>query len=811
MNKIFKVLIVFVLSLCSFKVYAVDQLNLCEESDEFKAWKKLSDEEKAKVEFPGVCKISKEASIINSITSNSLANIKAETFPSSYSMWTRGETNYVKHQQTTGTCWTFSSNETVETFMKKNKNAVFDLSELHMEYATQRNFTDGTNYEGHKRTIDQGGNFFMSTAYYMSNRGPVIENDFPFTTNLSLVPLSRIRKNPVVDVNDMMFLINLDTCNSQTKEAIKSHIVNYGAVATTIMMDQHNEKYYNKTTSAYYYNGGTTINHGVTIVGWDDNYAASNFSASNRPPGPGAWIAKNSYGTSFGISGYFFISYYDTTVCRMLEGTSDADTDFPDNLYTYNTLGYNTSSSDVGATTGYSASTFNKSSSKELLTEVSFGAYNYAKIDAYLIPDGTTLSMNNSKIVKLGTLTIPYGGYKTLKLSTPIELKDTKFSIIGKYTYQSTSGVAFGIDYEGTAWEILSTERGQSFISYDGNRFTDLKDAYGGSVTAAIYAGTKNAVVELASSSSSASIYTNKTSTAAYNITTSQIDNNQTLNIKITDKNGTDKTSQFTVTGNTVNSDAAALRIAAKSTTPTGSYNVEVKYDTKKINLNLNVETYVYVTGILMETTNVNLNSSLTLLPVIQPSNAINKSVTYQVTDTSIAKIEGGKVIGLKEGSTTLKIIALDGSGINKSVNLIVTNILKSSSRYQINDNYIINVSENTNYQTFMTNINNSDNKVEIYNTSNAKVTNGIMGTGYKVKKNVNGSIISYDVVVLGDINGDGKIDSADMLVLRRHLMKITELKDSKYISADPNKDSKIDSADMLALRRHLLGIKRIG
>lgn len=65
-----------------------------------------------------------------------------------------------------------------------------------------------------------------------------------------------------------------------------------------------------------------TPNHGVCIVGWDDNYSKSNFIEGHQPPADGAWIVKNSYGAkdnefpnkyNWGVddTGYFYLSYYD--------------------------------------------------------------------------------------------------------------------------------------------------------------------------------------------------------------------------------------------------------------------------------------------------------------------------------------------------------------------------------------------------------------------------------------------------------------------------------------------------------------------
>ena len=52
---------------------------------------------------------------------------------------------------------------------------------------------------------------------------------------------------------------------------------------------------FNAATSAYY-SRGTDFDHHVCIVGWDDAYPAGRFL--RRPPGPGAFLIKNSWGTS---------------------------------------------------------------------------------------------------------------------------------------------------------------------------------------------------------------------------------------------------------------------------------------------------------------------------------------------------------------------------------------------------------------------------------------------------------------------------------------------------------------------------------
>lgn len=78
----------------------------------------------------------------------------------------------------------------------------------------------------------------------------------------------------------------------------------------------------------------------------------------------------------------------------------------------------------------------------------------------------------------------------------------------------------------------------------------------------------------------------------------------------------------------------------------------------------------------------------------------------------------------------------------------------------------------------------------------------GEIKTGAKIKIGNK----EYTAVVLGDTNGDGAINSADLLSIRKHLLSKTPLTKAYEKSADVNNDKKVNSADLLAVRKQLLG-----
>lgn len=70
---------------------------------------------------------------------------------------------------------------------------------------------------------------------------------------------------------------------------------------------------------------------------------------------------------------------------------------------------------------------------------------------------------------------------------------------------------------------------------------------------------------------------------------------------------------------------------------------------------------------------------------------------------------------------------------------------------------------------------------------------------------------MEYEVIVYGDVSGDGKINSTDLLILQRHILEIQKLQGAFLKAGNINKNGKNPSSlDSLLIQRHILGLKLI-
>ena len=168
-------------------------------------------------------------------------------------------------------------------------------------------------------------------------------------------------------------------------------------------------------------------------------------------------------------------------------------------------------------------------------------------------------------------------------------------------------------------------------------------------------------------------------------------------------------------------------------------------------------------------------------------------------------------------GTTTVYVQVFGDNNHNNSDTKIGTITIKDSITYEIKkypvdetNKYINKIIVGTDLETFKANITLGSGYSVLVDT---KTVNGkkVLYTGGKTKIMKGTTVVKeYTNIVIGDTNGDGKTDSADLLRIRQHLLGIKPLTGIYFTAADVNYDGKVDSADLLKIRQHLLGIKLI-
>ncbi len=207
----------------------------------------------------------------------------------------------VKNQGRMGSCWSFATAAALESALLKATNGTLtvDISENN-----ERNLA--LMYFEHGGSSEEGGNGDQGAVYFISLGGIDEEND-------TYDQLGKV--SPVFDDMAKYYAyksIFIDSrMNISDNYKIKEALVKYGALAVNLLATEDGSNDYNNETYAAFSNKSAKSDHAVTLVGWDDNYSAGNFKIT--PPGNGAWIIKNSWGSDWGDEGYYYVSYYDAS------------------------------------------------------------------------------------------------------------------------------------------------------------------------------------------------------------------------------------------------------------------------------------------------------------------------------------------------------------------------------------------------------------------------------------------------------------------------------------------------------------------
>ena len=497
-----------------------------------------------------------------------------DSYPATYDLRDEGVVTSVKLQNPWGSCWAFAATAAAETsFLSKiGKTAAetgLDFSEHHLAWFAKTHLPaegeegydpdESQSGEGVWMTDPQncmsGGTPYMSTNAYASGLGPVAEyadTSFEYHgVNKTIVYADdgvtprwysadddwsiseSLRFYQSIELEESYILPNNYTDTEKTQfsqasiNAVKEQLMAGRGVEATFCADtskpteetsKSTAQYINTDNWSHYTWQAVSPNHAVCIVGWDDNYSASNFLTVvnvldedgnivynddgtpqtrevNQPAGDGAWIVKNSWGSvdndfpnyrDWGVdgSGYFYLSYYDKSI-----GVLEALDFYTDDYWTGHEDGYYMEQYDYApaTTTLYLetaaeisvANVFEADSPSALRSVSNLTTVPGTKVDyeVYLVDDETDTSPTDGTLVAQGSGTYEYGGFHHMDLDDPVFLSEgQKYAVVETLSYTSGDATSYFVVTPVALNENLSKDNYTKMVVNEGESFIGVKN-----------------------------------------------------------------------------------------------------------------------------------------------------------------------------------------------------------------------------------------------------------------------------------------------------------------------------------------------
>ncbi len=190
-------------------------------------------------------------------------------------------TSSIKNQGSCGSCWAFAACAVFEHVIKGEDGVTRDLSE---QFLVSCN-SEGWGCSGGLNPYDY---FEYKVVYGDNDYGAVYEYDAPYqgTDGYCNAPYPHHEK-----IEDWGY-VGSGYGSLPSVSQIKQAIYNYGPMWCAVYVDSYFQSY---NSGVFQGSGSSQPNHAVVITGWDDYNQC--------------WIMKNSWGSSWGESGYMRIKY----------------------------------------------------------------------------------------------------------------------------------------------------------------------------------------------------------------------------------------------------------------------------------------------------------------------------------------------------------------------------------------------------------------------------------------------------------------------------------------------------------------------
>lgn len=252
-----------------------------------------------------------------------------------------------------------------------------------------------------------------------------------------------------------------------------------------------------------------------------------------------------------------------------------------------------------------------------------------------------------------------------------------------------------------------------------------------------------------------------------------------------------------------------------------GTTIITVKAEENNVQSQIEITVYSKVTNIILDQKEIymQVGDTFQINAIVEPEDANDKTFLYSSTNNDVAVItESGVITAKQEGTTSLIASSKENPKIQAECKLYVVRKMDDSeisfdTPLKVNSLEISGIDYDNNKVSDIKEKIKTDLETQIVNYKNEILQEtDTVGTGSKILVKEDGKILrKYQIIVYGDANGDGKINSVDLLVIQRHILEIEPLEDIFKKASNINKNGKKPtSIDLLLIQRHILNLQLI-